>query len=181
MSDYFSVFTYQWWNYLLPATQSERQRYWMYVSVDIISSAVSKQVHTNMTDNRRFINAASSTFPLLPCLYCAIVDILLSSPTFSHPLPISVSYVISRHQTLALGANAFSIPTLFIVSSFKTTCFSCLHQFVAVGPFPPLFVLLIRIGILPFFCDSSPKSLTCFCTSIVVLGGTFCGLILQES
>lgn len=118
MSDYFSVFTYQWWNYLLPATQSERQRYWMYVSVDIISSAVSKQVHTNMTDNRRFINAASSTFPLLPCLYCAIVDILLSSPTFSHPLPISVSYVISRHQTLALVQmhSAFQRYSLFRAS-----------------------------------------------------------------
>lgn len=89
--------------------------------------------------------------------------------------PSSYLRLLCYLQTSNPGScvNAFSIPTLFIVWSFKTTCFSSLHQFVAVGPFPPLFVLLIWTGILPFFWDSSPKSLTCFCTSIVVLGETF--------
>lgn len=101
-SDYFCVFTYQWWNYLLPATQSvtQRQRYCMCVSVDIISTAASTQVHTNMTDNHSSINAAYSSFPLFPCLHCVIRDILPSAYSFFPP-----SFHLLRLWTANLGSK----------------------------------------------------------------------------
>lgn len=76
----------------LPDTQSvtERQRCSVDVSADKISSAVSKQVHRNMTDNRSFINAGSSTFPVFS-LVC-VKSLLTSS---SLPCLLFFSYSLS--------------------------------------------------------------------------------------
>lgn len=74
----------------LPDTQSvtERQRCSVDVSADKISSAVSKQVHRNMTDSRSFINAGSSTFPLFS-LACVESFLTSSSP------PCLISFSLS--------------------------------------------------------------------------------------
>ena len=121
MSEYFSVFTHQWWNYLLPATQSVtgRQRRSVYVSVDKVSSAVSKQVHRNMTDNGCFLDAASSTFPRL---YCVTLDVLLSPSVYSPFFFLSPSPLLSPDikplWRLCKCVQLSSIYSLFRASRF---------------------------------------------------------------
>ena len=87
-------------------------------------------------------------FPLVLSVLCQSWSSSLSAGRLSLSLSFSsVCLWTSNPAWLLLKC----IPTLFIVPSFKTsTCFSSLHHFVAVGPFP-LYVLLVWMGILgPF-------------------------------
>lgn len=123
----------------------------MYSSVEKISAAA-KQGNRIMTDNSCFLKAASSTFPV--SLVCIVLVLMSSSHCLpdSSTLSVFLSHLFCCLRTSNRGSrvNVFSIPTLFIVLSFQDSpCFSSLHHFVAVGPFP-LYMLLVWILLIWF-------------------------------
>lgn len=96
-SDYFSLFTYQRWNYLLPATQcvTERQRCRMCISVEIILPTKSKQVDIAHKHNWQSLSlmhhsllSSSISLSASYCTYGVSLDSCSFSPSF-HLLMLS--------------------------------------------------------------------------------------------
>lgn len=137
---------------------------------------VSKQVHTNMT-----VISMTQYRPLF--LSFPLFVLSHSWRTSSLCLPVYFLFLsppplLSPDIKPWLLCKCIQLSNIIHCSELRdSTCFSSLHHFVAVGPFPP-YVLLVWMGILQLFWYSSPKSLTDLCASIISSGETFWGLIL---
>lgn len=96
----------------------------------------------------------SNISSLFPCLYCVILtssslSTSLLSLSLSSFLFLSPAFLFSPDIKPWLLCKCIQHSNIIHCSKLQdASCFSSLHHFVAVGPFP-LYVLLVLIGILP--------------------------------
>ena len=165
MSEYFCVFTYQWWNYppCLTLSLSQRDKDAVWTSLPTKSP-------------RRCQSKFTETWLTITLSLTQDLPLFLSFPSsvLSHSWrpPLSHVYFLSPSPSLSLSpfllspdikpwllCKRLSFPILFIVSCSKTLpVFLPFTTLWTVGLFP-LYVLLLRMGILPFFwyCSPNPK------------------------